>query len=856
MKKFFILIILILIIGIYLLYNYQERKKLEKFFSVTCDNSNSDLVTFYKKNFSVNNNQERLPYIVSIYPSEIQSNIDIKKETLKFLSILGSLNDCCRKDIKDNLYFTHFVAEFSIKFHNLASLSSFAIALIEFNTPISINNNKMLNISYSNNNLSIVSDNFNIRNNLSFSESLKITTRVLRKDNVISFFLIINIGSNVVYCNQINPNPLIDTVTTYSTTNPSINIFNNYFLTNLKYILTSGNNITMSSVSSYMPIFTKKLYYTYSDQISLSNYYELTNPSDSKSYRFVSRDDTPYKILTVGLVAYVSLDNRKQIITNANNFPDHTNYKTIDSNKKLLYQVGSYLTNNQTIAELKYDKYYTPRYNERPDKILLILPDDYFAHKPEIKVDSKIQQKIDNLDLKMIWKNIYANTYDSTNTSDRTLDTNPNSKNVRMYRLSHINNILTPASINKNINGNFVNISSSSFPNLTLTFLPMGDFIDSVYTQFNDNNLPVFINAYCLKSLENGQVSDAQGKPLTEPMLLYNDRGSGIPNWFVKAYSYFYPNHQSSSSIIGYPGNYLAFFNGGMFNPTNNDITYGNISAFNDYKPGGDVSNIYTMFNDIYKSQNYRKTIIDEIFLTNNLNQTNGKYINYYCTLQVDPDNSSNSLFMKDYNECFILNNTKSQEIYNNLLNRDTSSIQQDVLPSTTGNIAVNKDKFNKNQVEQTALNSKSSQSDTVVSGVNILDSSVSRFKDISKYSNTEERFSDNINKLKNLKELKNLKDLEKNNKSFSYEFFSDSSRLAQMGVSPELSEATPNPNSAFNVIINNNSAVNKNNILKNKVTSINDLEREFGKQTTDVFNMLMSLTRLPENKQVVISPK
>ncbi len=255
MSKIFILIILILIICIIcgLLYKYgynTQYNTLDKFID-SCSNTNMDLLEIITPDFSTNSyniNQ----YIENVnlgtftsfnkydYTGFInKTNLEIETtkflyHKLKFLNILASLNDYCRQNNSSN-----FIASFGIKINinTPSSTNLFELSFADFSSPSEISNSKLLYISYVDGVVKIKSELFNVyEQNIQMNGVLKhiyINSQVYRKNQTLQLKCNIKISHNTdqYICFS------LDNINDDSVAITSINLFRNYYLSLLKFMI-------------------------------------------------------------------------------------------------------------------------------------------------------------------------------------------------------------------------------------------------------------------------------------------------------------------------------------------------------------------------------------------------------------------------------------------------------------------------------------------------------------------------------------------------------------------------------------------------------------------------------------------
>ena len=177
---------------------------------------------------------------------------------------------------------------------------------------------------------------------------------------------------------------------------------------------------------------------------------------------------------------------------------------------------------------------------------------------------------------------------------------------------------------------------------------------------------------------------------------------------------------------------------------------------------------------------------------------------------------------------------------YINLFNKDifNNNLQTNRLaPMFYTSYQTGKNNFEQNVIKERNANSLNETINNVLTRFSQLNTNtkIDSFTDINKKLSVEERFSNNINNLKNLKNIKN-----------TIEKFNDVALVPQMFPSALLSTKSQSNDNLFNKII-----INNQYDPTNKIIEINNLEKEFGKQSNDVYNILTAISRLPTNEQI-----
>ncbi len=266
--------ILIICITCGLLYKYLHNTKyniLDKFIDM-CSNTNMDLMDIIKTDFPSNlysKNQYQqilnLGTFTSFDKYESTGFIDKKNleidttkflyQKLKFLNILASLNDYCRSNNNSN-----FISNFGIKitFNKEAGSSQsnlFETSFIDFNSQPELTNNKLLYISYYNGWIKIKSQLFNnYEQNIQLKGDLNyinINSIVYRKNQKLELKCNIQISHDI----DTNICFMLDNINDNSANITSINLFNNYYLSLLKFMLISYvKQYSIQIETKYIPI--------------------------------------------------------------------------------------------------------------------------------------------------------------------------------------------------------------------------------------------------------------------------------------------------------------------------------------------------------------------------------------------------------------------------------------------------------------------------------------------------------------------------------------------------------------------------------------------------------------------------
>lgn len=189
------------------------------------------------------------------------------------------------------------------------------------------------------------------------------------------------------------------------------------------------------------------------------------------------------------------------------------------------------------------------------------------------------------------------------------------------------------------------------------------------------------------------------------------------------------------------------------------------------------------------------------------------------------------------------LYNTNFNIIKNNyisLFNKDVfnNNLQTNRLaPLFYTSYQTGKNNYEQNVIKERDANTLNETVNNILSTFNQLNTNtkIDSFTDINKKLSVEERFSNNINNLKKLKNIKN-----------SIEQFNDVALVPQLFPPALLSTKSQSNDNLFNKIIINNQYDPTNRIIE-----INNLQKEFGKQSNDVYNILTAISRLPTNQQI-----